>query len=196
MILAGGRSTRLGGYSKGLLEREGRTVLEWQLGLKPRAAQVLLVCNAPEPYARFGLPTVPDAHGERGAPGGVLTALERVTTPWVWVLACDMPFVTPALAGALLSARDARWDAVLFAPDGKWEPLCALYHRRLGALWSPRMQALRPPGFRRLLEGRPVKTVPEAVRRAADPTGVALQSINTPEQASARGLRGGEGGPL
>src|SRR5688572_18613960 len=108
-IIAGGLGRRLSGVPKGLLEVEGRTVLERLLSLAPRFGDMLLVANAPERYARFGLRTVADVVQDKGAPGGVHAALVAARTPWVVAVACDMPFVTPGVLRALL---DARGDAV------------------------------------------------------------------------------------
>ena len=52
-------------------------------------------------------------------------ALEEVTTPWIFALATDMPFVEPALI-ELLAQRRAGFDAVVPVADGHPQPLCGL----------------------------------------------------------------------
>ena len=93
-ILAGGQGRRLGGVPKGLLLRDGRPLLAHLLTLAPRFADSVLVTSYPEPYQHFGVRTVADVVAQRGAPGGVHAALATARTPWVQVVAADMPFVS------------------------------------------------------------------------------------------------------
>ncbi|MET0404366.1 MAG: molybdenum cofactor guanylyltransferase [Cystobacter sp.] len=184
-IIAGGRGLRLGGVAKGLLEVEGRPVLERVLGLGPLCGDVLLVANVPEPYARWGLRTVSDVVRERGAPGGVHAALVGARTEWVLAVACDMPFVTPEVARVLLDARgDA--EAVAFTVDGRVEPLLALYRRTLARAWGEALAAGQP-SLRALLAGCRARLLPEEALRAVDPDARAVVSVNTPEDLARRG---------
>src|SRR4051812_15758133 len=92
-ILAGGAGKRLGGKAKGLLTADGVTYLERVLQLGQLCSEAMIVSSDPD-YDRFGVRRVEDVEPDRGAPGGVVTALLSSRTPWVLVVACDMPFVT------------------------------------------------------------------------------------------------------
>jgi molybdopterin-guanine dinucleotide biosynthesis protein A len=169
------------------LRLEGRTVLERLLDLAPLFAEVVLVANAPEPYARFGLRTVADAVPGRGAPGGVHAALVGARTEWVLAVACDMPFVSPAAVRVLLEARAAELDAVCFTVGARVEPLLAVYRAALAKPWG---EALReePSSLRELLSRCRARLLPEEALRAVDPQLRSLVNVNTPEDLERHGL--------
>jgi molybdopterin-guanine dinucleotide biosynthesis protein A len=79
----------------------------------------------------FNLPVVPDVHAGAGALGGLHAALAACRAPWALVVSCDLPFVTPELFARLASFADDDLDAVApVQPDGRPQPLCALYATR------------------------------------------------------------------
>lgn len=187
-IIAGGHATRLGGVPKGLLELEGRTLLQRQLDLSPLFQDVLLVTGDPAPYAASGLATVPDAIPGRGAPGGVHAALLRARTPWVFALACDMPFVTREVVEGLLAARDGEVDAVCFEVAGRLEPLMAVYRTSLAATWGELLRD-HSPSLRSLLAQCRARVLPEKRLRALDPSVRSVVSVNSRAELEAVGVR-------
>lgn len=170
-ILAGGKGTRLGGRAKGLLTAEGTPFLERLLGLGARCAEAMIVSSDPG-YDRFGVRRVEDVEPGRGAPGGVTTALLLARTPWVLVVACDMPFVTLEAVGPLIAAA-GQTDVTCFLRDGALEPLLAVYRAALGPQWRARLGENQ--SLRSLLAGQTLRTLEPAQPRSLD-------SINTPEQ--------------
>jgi molybdopterin-guanine dinucleotide biosynthesis protein A len=185
-VIAGGRGERLGGVAKGLLEVEGRPVLERLLELGRLLGDVLLVANDPAPYARFHLRGVEDVVRGRGAPGGVHAALEGARTEWVLAVACDMPFVTEAAVRGLLEARGPEVDAVCFTVGGRVEPLLALYRKTLAGPWGEALRA-EEPSLRGLLSRCRAKLLPEEALRAVDAELRSVVSVNTPEDLSRHG---------
>ncbi len=125
-ILAGGRGRHLGGVVKPLLVIEGRTLLERQVeALAPLGVIPRLVAPDVTPFVSSGLEVVADVV-DAGALGALYTALVTATTPYVLAIAGDLPFVTtPFLAGLVARRHDG--DMVLPAPDGRLQPLCAVY---------------------------------------------------------------------
>lgn len=185
-ILAGGQGRRLSGVPKGLLEVEGRTVLERLLALGPCFEEVLLVANAPAPYLRFGLRAVADGVPGKGAPGGVQAALGAARTPWVVAVACDMPFITAEVLRVLLGAREDGVDAVCFEVGGRLEPLLAAYRTALAPAWGAALAA--EPSMRELLSGVRTRLLSEAALRAVDPALRSLANVNTPEDLARYGV--------
>jgi molybdopterin-guanine dinucleotide biosynthesis protein A len=171
-ILAGGKGTRLGGVMKGLIEVEGRTVIERLLDLRPLASEVLLSGVDPA-LQRFGLPQVADLEPFHGPPAGVVSLLLRASTPWVLVVACDSPYVSVEVVRPLLEAADDATDVVLFEAAGRFDPFPGLYRRALALEWKKVLPS--NPSLQALLRG--VKT-----RLVTRPVGRALEGINTPEE--------------
>ncbi|MGO8969735.1 MAG: molybdenum cofactor guanylyltransferase [Myxococcaceae bacterium] len=182
-ILAGGRGRRLGGIPKGLLRREGRPVLAHLLALAPRFAETLLVTSEPAAYAGFKVRSVPDVIAGRGAPGGVHAALLHAHTPWVLVVATDMPFVTAGVVELLLGERSETVDAVGFEVDGRLEPLLACYRASLAPSWGAALAD--SPSFRDLWHRVRTALLPKEALLRVDPEGRAVLSVNTPEDAAA-----------
>ncbi len=187
-LIAGGKARRLGGVAKGLLELEGRPIARRLVELAPsRFADTLLVSDDAAPYAFLGVRTVGAVVADKGAPGGVHAALTAATTPWVFVVAADMPFVAPAAIDVLLAARREGVDGVLFEVQGRPEPLLAVYRASLAPRWG---QALSGnPSFERLFASFSICALPEAALRAVDPAARSVVSVNTFEDARRWGLK-------
>lgn len=133
-ILIGGRSTRLG-RDKASVELGGETLTERaianvRVGLSP--PRITLVAGSSTQFAIDALTTdVPfifDLYEGRGPLGGIQAALAYSQTPWIFVLACDYPFVSPELMGLLAAKIDDKFGAVVpQQSDGHLQPLCAFY---------------------------------------------------------------------
>lgn len=66
----------------------------------------------------------------RGALIGLYAALSQAESPWIAVLACDLPFVTGELMTRLAGYCSNEFDAVVpVQPDGQYQSLCAFYRR-------------------------------------------------------------------
>jgi len=169
--------------AKGLLQRDGQALLAHLLMLAPRFAEGLLVTSDAAPYAGFAVRTVPDVVPDRGAPGGVQAALAHSHTVWVVVVAADMPFVTAPVVERLLAERSEAVDAVGFEVDGHLEPLLACYRSALAPQWEAAL--VHSPSLRQLWQTVRTRRLGKAALLEADPTGRALLSVNTPEEAAA-----------
>ncbi len=128
-ILAGGRSSRMGS-NKALLPFRGRPLIRHQIDvLAPLTGDLMIGANDPGTYEAFGVRVVPDVLQEPCALTGIHALLAAAAHPFVFVAACDLPFLNRDLIRHLLAqAGDA--DAVLpLGPRGP-EPLCAVYSKR------------------------------------------------------------------
>ncbi|HXX31390.1 MAG TPA: molybdenum cofactor guanylyltransferase [Myxococcaceae bacterium] len=185
-ILAGGRARRLGGVPKGLLLREGRSLLAHLLELGPGFDEVLLVTPEAAPYQGFPVRTVADRVAGRGAPGGVHAALVEARSPWVLAVAADMPFVTRAVVDRLLAERGPEVDAVGFEVQGRLEPLLACYRTRAAEVFAAALAD--EPSFRDLWRGLRARVLSSQALAEVDPGCRSVVSINTPEDARAWGV--------
>jgi molybdopterin-guanine dinucleotide biosynthesis protein A len=126
-ILAGGASSRMGADKAGLALGGETLVARASRALAPVAARTSVVSSRGG-HGGFGLPVVPDVHAGAGALGGLHAALAACRAPWALVVSCDLPFVTPELFARLASfALDEPEAVAPVQPDGRPQPLCALY---------------------------------------------------------------------
>jgi len=124
-ILAGGASARMG-RNKALLEFRGKPLIRHQIDvLAPLFEEVIVGANDPEPYLPFNVRVVPDLLSERCALTGIHALLTGAVRPRVFVVACDMPFLNPALIEQLFAIAEA--DVVVPESDRGLEPLHAFY---------------------------------------------------------------------
>lgn len=127
-VLVGGESRRMGA-DKALLPFRGRRMIEWVVeALSGVVDEVLLVGRGADRLAGLGLPTLEDRLPGGGPLAGIYTALEAARHPHCLVVACDMPFLDPALLAYLLEQAPG-WDAVVPRPQDHLEPLHAVYAR-------------------------------------------------------------------
>lgn len=124
VILAGGRSSRMGGGDKGLLPLRGRPMLAHVLErIAPQCGAILINSNSdPGLFHRFGVPVAADrADGFRGPLAGLLTGLHWAGgrgAGHLLSVACDIPFLPHDLAARLADARDAQGADIAIATDG------------------------------------------------------------------------------
>ena len=131
VLLAGGRSRRMG-RDKALLQLpDGRRLWERQLGVLRELEPTELFISGP---AREGFPsgvaTLEDETPDLGPLGGIATALAAMQTGRLVVLAVDLPAMTAGYLRALLidsSEQTLSRGVVPQADDGFFEPLAAVY---------------------------------------------------------------------
>jgi molybdopterin-guanine dinucleotide biosynthesis protein A len=121
-ILAGGASRRMG-TDKSQLPIERQTFAERiRETLMQVADSVMLVGGVGSNF-----PRVADVYPQWGALGGLHTALATCESEWAIVVACDLPFVTSELFAHLANERMDHEAVVPVQPDGRPQPLAALY---------------------------------------------------------------------
>ncbi|WP_298255328.1 molybdenum cofactor guanylyltransferase [uncultured Arthrobacter sp.] len=132
IVLAGGRSSRLGGLPKAGLVFEGRTLLERTCAALAGARRLVVVGPDPDGGRRAALAGAPTFVREEPAFAGpaaaVVAGVEALTdpAPWCAVVACDMPRVDE-LVPLLLAAAAESGTSVMAVEGGRDQPLAALY---------------------------------------------------------------------
>ena len=131
LILAGGRSSRLG-HDKALLRRDGRSQLEnLSRAMASVTAKVFVSARSDqsdEPE-RSRFPQIVDRYADLGPVAGILSAMEEHPRADWLVVACDLPNVDETTLRYLVAHRSATKPFTAFrsAHDGLPEPLCAIY---------------------------------------------------------------------
>lgn len=186
-ILAGGQATRFGGLDKGALVVEGRTILDRQLSeLSALTTDLLVVAGrvAPPP-ARAVADLVPGC----GPLGGLHAALTAARGDAVFVVACDMPYVTAAFGQYLLDLT-THADVVVPRTEDGYHPLCAAYTRACLEPVARRLGDRRLKLMDLVLELRARVVTVEDINRFGDRHRL-LANVNTPaEHAGLEALQG------
>ena len=134
-VLAGGRSSRFG-QDKASYLYQGKPLAVWALESLKKADERFLVSS--RPY-NFNVPVYPDLYPGSSL-GGLHAALTYANQDWVALAACDMPFLTPEYWQKLLAQTEGTHAVVVTGPEGKREPLAALYHKSLLPLAKYQLQ--------------------------------------------------------
>ena len=130
VVLAGGKSRRMGKdkreisiHGKPLLERTVTVLLEV-------FSEVLLVLAEPEEEReQERVKIVTDIIPGCAAAGGLYTGLYYSLCPQVFVVACDMPFLQPAVI-EFFSTRSPQADVVLAQLANGFQPMHGVYSKK------------------------------------------------------------------
>jgi molybdopterin-guanine dinucleotide biosynthesis protein A len=186
-ILAGGENRRIP-FLKAFLTVGGRTIIERTLDVLKRVfTRIVINTNDPEHFFRFGLPLVGDIKKERGPLTGIFSVLTATGDDAVFVVACDMPWISEELIRYMIERynaqtedRDRGYDAVIPLFQGKTEPLFGVYTRRIAKVMEKMVTDGRT-GVNELLEKSKVLYVREEEVRSIDSEGKSFVNINTME---------------
>ena len=179
IVLAGGKSSRMG-RDKGLLPLQGKAMVAHVLSrLLPCVDELLLVANEPA-YQQFGCKVLPDLVKEAGPVGGIFTGLKNTGTPWAFVLSCDMPFISTAAIQYLLEHAGTA-DICVGSLKGRMQPLFGLYSTACLHLFEEHLQEGHYK-LQALVRQAKYQEIPLDSLTQAQPH--LLQNINTPEEFS------------
>lgn len=127
-ILAGGQNSRMG-RNKALEMLGDKPVIAHVIdSLRQLTNDVFLVAGDVAAFEGFGLPVCADHYDFRGSLVGIYSAIASSREEHCLVVACDMPFIEPALTG-LLTGLSPGYDAVVPVSPRGWEPLLAVYSK-------------------------------------------------------------------
>ena len=130
VILAGGKARRMSGEDKGLINLNGRALIDYIISaLRPQAGDILINANRNlQQYGRYGLPVVADMLGDYLGPlVGMATGMHTTDRPYIVTVPCDSPFIPGALVETLYRSLDEQQADISVAHDGtRIQPVFAL----------------------------------------------------------------------
>lgn len=182
VLLAGGESRRMGRDKAGI-ELDGVSTAKRTIdAFRPLFADMFAVSKTTGRFDDLGCREVADIFGEMGAMVGILTALGEAKTEYIFVAACDMPFIDRNVVELIVSKGIGR-DVALPLISGNGDPLHAIYSKdcfeRMLAFMKKEGKSLN-----RFIESLPedqVRYISEDEIRAVDPEALSLFNMNTPE---------------
>jgi molybdopterin-guanine dinucleotide biosynthesis protein A len=181
IIMAGGDSRRMGQDKANLLLGERTLLQSVAATLQPLFAEVIVSVRQPRP--EIDLPQVCDDPAHSGPLAGLAAALDRATTPWIFAVACDMPFITPGVIEYLALQR-ADHQAVVPMIGGHPQPLAAFYARSCLDEVRACLHGKGKHSFRALLDTLRVCYVSENQMRALDPLLRSFFDLDTPQDVA------------
>jgi len=179
VILAGGESRRMGS-DKSLLPLAGARFIDHVYRrMADLFNEVIIVTNSPDMYKEIPCRKVPDIYYAQGSLAGVHSGLAHAKCEKIFVVACDMPFISSAVVKEICAHAD-QGDLVLPYSSNGHEPLHALYCKSC----LPAMEEVLDAGLKRIIaffDKVQQVELPAEVIRQHDPEEKSFQNINTPE---------------
>lgn len=195
ILLAGGKSRRMG-EDKRFLHVGARSLLGRSLSvLCELFEQVRVVIAQDSPMVEAEVPIIRDLVPDCGSLGGLYTGLQQATTEYVFLAACDMPFLNPDLIRYMISLKEEA-DIVIGQQGTRVQPTHAVYSRRCLPVIEEMMHA-HTMKIQRMMEhgSLRVRVVRGDELNRVDPLGRSFLNVNTPSDLqTARALEDGSVG--
>jgi molybdenum cofactor guanylyltransferase len=178
-VLAGGESKRMG-RDKALLPLNERPLIAHVVDRCGSCSDdVFVVTKRPRQLQSLRFRVVVDDFEEQTPLSGIVSALRAAARPYVFVCACDMPFVSPTLI-RMLADRAEGFDAAVPRRDGRAEPSHGVWAADASDVVATALQAGERAVYR-VLETMHVAWIEEDDWRVVDPDGRSFVNVNTPE---------------
>lgn len=136
IVLAGGQSSRFG-EPKALATWRGKTFIEHSIEALKKTVTDIVVISHPnitnDLSHILNVPVIEDIalYKGNGPLAGLLTGMAFVDADWYFIVPCDTPNVSQALATALIERIGGEYKAIVPIVDGRKQPLLALYHNEV-----------------------------------------------------------------
>jgi len=190
VILSGGLNSRFDGRNKAFIEIDGQCIIQRQYKLLCELfTEVIIVTNDPHAVLEFNCLVAVDLFPKRASLTGIHTGLFYASNDYVFICACDTPFLKRALVETIIDAVHTPSGVTMPATSAGLEPLCAVYAKKSLALVE-RNVSMGQMKIQRVFGKKRIHPVSEQKLRRADPDLVSFFNINRPEDLErARQLR-------
>jgi molybdopterin-guanine dinucleotide biosynthesis protein A len=170
-ILAGGQSSRMK-REKALIEVDGIPLVKRSANvLRPLFSQIVVVTFKPEIAESADLYPITDLFPNNGPLGGIHAALKYFEQP-TFIIACDMPFLSPQFIEEMCHAFSS--DALIPQHENGIEPLHAIYSPTCIPVFEEFLSSgQKIPSFANILSHVNPKFIPT-------PTGFNFENWNQP----------------
>ena len=179
ILLAGGKSRRMGEDKRFLVLGEQTLLQRGLASLHSIFQEVVVVIAQDSPPLHVDGRVIRDLVPDCGSLGGLYTGLMQATTPYIFVVACDMPFLDQAVMTHFTN-RKATADIVMAKLNGRLHPMHALYGKPcLPAL--EQMIAARQLKIQEIVSQSTLRVgyVTEKDLSIIDPSGRSFYNVNT-----------------
>ena len=137
LILMGGKNSRMNGNVKGLLKIKNSTFLEKIQETLNDFSSIYLSINdkfskeQKQNFENMGFKIIEDIYKEIGPLGGIYSSLLNCKEEYLFITACDMPFITKNSIEELCDNINKDIDIAVFCDkDERLNPQCAIYSKK------------------------------------------------------------------
>jgi molybdopterin-guanine dinucleotide biosynthesis protein A len=183
IVLAGGKSSRMGTPKALLLFDETPLIVHIVSALRDLFAEVVVVASRGQELPDLSARIAYDEVAHQGPVSGIRNGLNAMATgvaatDVAFVVSCDIAFLKPQLIAHLVSLISG-YDIVVPCWRGRWQPLHAVYRRSVAKTLDDHV-ARGELRLMSVLQELHVRIVDESEIRRFDPDGLSFFNINTP----------------
>lgn len=135
VILAGGQGRRMGGKDKGLMEFNGKPIVELLIEqLNRQQASIVINANRNQAiYQQYGLPVISDEMDNfQGPLAGFAASMRSLSCDYILTLPCDGPFLCDRFIELFITSQQQTGAPICVADDGeRLQPVYALINTGL-----------------------------------------------------------------
>ncbi|MFZ2338377.1 MAG: molybdenum cofactor guanylyltransferase [Bacteroidales bacterium] len=129
IVLAGGKSTRMGGTDKSMLPVNGVPMIKHIVTQLEKHFREIIIGGDEKKYSFLGHKVVPDEASGSGPLMGVYSCLARSDTELNFITACDIPGINQEFIKKMAEISEGADIVMPVSESGGYEPLHALYRR-------------------------------------------------------------------
>ena len=181
VILAGGLNKRFSGENKAFIRFGNRRVIDRIYEVfKAVFDEIILVTNQPMAYLEWDVNIVTDIYPHRSSLTGLHAGLFYARTPYIFVTACDTPFLRKEMVETVVSQIEPGTAVVIPETADGTEQLCAAYSKTCLSLMERQIIEKRFQ-IKKMFRKVRVKKIPETLLKQVDPELMSFFNINTAE---------------
>jgi aldehyde:ferredoxin oxidoreductase len=139
VVLTGGRSRRMG-TDKALLMWKDKNFLETILQVLSMFSDVMVSAADSESYRGIHENIVADIYRDAGPIGGIYSSLVASKHEYIFVTACDTPFLSAGLVNGICRAAEGYQCCVPREENGRVHSLCGVYHKSMVSILKEQIE--------------------------------------------------------
>lgn len=181
IILAGGKSTRMG-FDKQFLQIDQRRLMDSLVKkLEVEFNEIIIVTNKPEHYIGLDHKIITDKIVGRGPLSGIHAGLLEASSKYSFVVACDMPNVNMKYVKYMMhSMKDPTLEGCVTRINDKTEPFISFYSKELIEKIEKSLEEGRR-SIRSIFKYSKIKYIDESEARKFSPDWDMFLNLNTQE---------------
>jgi len=126
------------GTNKALLSLNGKPMIQVIAEIMQTVfSSVIIIADEQEEYGFLNIPIIPDKISECGPLGGIYSAITFTQKP-CFVVACDVPFISPPLIEYIINFPGDS-DVKIPEMDSQIHPLCGWYSMRCTGIFEAQL---------------------------------------------------------